>query len=78
VIELELTTIFALTDGSKTRLQCYAADGQILQLVIDEATRNALLLNLERAARAQRANDIAGAKLAKPQPPATRVDGWDV
>lgn len=76
--ELTVTTAYALADGAQIRLQVYTADGQILCLILDDATREATLRALQRAARVQRADEIASAPLRRTEPAATRIDGWEI
>lgn len=78
MVEIHIATIFALLDGDQTRLQCWSTDGQPLTLLIDSEQREALLATLQRADRVDARLVRENAPLRKPQPPATRVDGWDV
>ncbi len=79
MIEASITTAYALVDDSgQTRLQLYTEDGQIFQLVLPEAVRAELMINLQRAGRACRTAEIQTAVLIKQQPAAVRADGWDI
>lgn len=78
MIEVAIQTIYPLIDRETTRLQCYSLDGQPFTLLLTESQRRDLLAALQSADRVQAIERKANAILIKPQPPATRVDGWDV